>query len=276
MVISTGSDVASFALGRRQTTPWRPALGGVVVASVVALAAGVCELSAAASPAQAQSAPAAAAAASAPRVAQAKAAAERILKASQSRNAEAYFALFADELKATSSPALVASVMATRPTILSWRISSIDVGLDTATVDVRLETAKGPLNVVLLINDEGQLEAYQADLSARAATAVAGRFINAVLQGKFVEARSFLSLPMQQEISPASLQSKWLNLQRETGNYVRTRRIVESERTGDTRLVLVNLEFTRMADSLYVILDDRNQIVGLDFPRDPAVIKPAR
>lgn len=276
MVISKSSDVATSTVRLSRMNPWRRALGGVAVASFMALAGGVFELGTAGSRALAQAAPAPAASAPAISVAQASAAAEAILKAYQSQNAEAYFALFSDELKATSSPALVANVLASRAKVLSWRITSIDVGLDTATVDALLQTAKGPLNVVLLIDDEGKLTAYQADLSARASTAVAGRFIAAVIQGKFVEARSFLSLPMQKEISPSSLQAKWLNLQRETGNYVRTRRIIESQRTGDLRLVLVNLEFTRMADSLYVILDDRNQIVGLDFPNDPAVIKPAR
>ena len=276
MVSSKSSDVATSTVRLSRMNSWRRALGGVAVASFMVLSGGMFELNAADPRALAQVPPAPAASAPALSVAQASAAAEAILKAYQSQNAEAYFALFSDELKATSSPALVAKVLASRAKVLSWRITSIDVGLDTATVDALLQTAKGPVNVVLLIDDEGKLTAYQADLSARASTAVAGRFIAAVTQGKFVEARSFLSLSMQKEISPSGLQAKWLNLQRETGNYVRTRRIIESQRTGDLRLVLVNLEFTRMADSLYVILDDRNQIVGLDFPNDPAVIKPAR
>ncbi|MBM5809610.1 MAG: hypothetical protein FJ051_07310 [Cyanobacteria bacterium M_surface_9_m1_291] len=61
---------------------------------------------------------------------------------------------------------------------------------------------------------------------------------------------------------------------RETGNFVRLRRIVEAERSDGVRIVLVNLEFTRLADTLFVILDDRNQITGLDFPNEPAVVNP--
>lgn len=55
---------------------------------------------------------------------------------------------------------------------------------------------------------------------------------------------------------------------------MRLRRIVEAERSDGVRIVLVNLEFTRLADTLFVILDDRNQITGLDFPNEPAVVNP--
>jgi hypothetical protein len=38
----------------------------------------------------------------------------------------------------------------------------------------------------------------------------------------------------------------------------------------------VNVEFNRLTDSLYVILDANNQITGVDFPEDPAQPQPVR
>ena len=35
------------------------------------------------------------------------------------------------------------------------------------------------------------------------------------------------------------------------------------------RLVLVNTEFNRLSDSLFVILNSNNEIIGVDFPSDP-------
>ena len=53
------------------------------------------------------------------------------------------------------------------------------------------------------------------------------------------------------------------------------RRIARSESTADMKLLLVNTQFTRTTDNLFVILDNSNQIVGVDFPTDPAIAKPA-
>jgi hypothetical protein len=36
------------------------------------------------------------------------------------------------------------------------------------------------------------------------------------------------------------------------------------------RLVLVNVAFNRLSDNLYVILDSSNEIIGVDFPENPA------
>jgi hypothetical protein len=36
------------------------------------------------------------------------------------------------------------------------------------------------------------------------------------------------------------------------------------------KLVLVTTEFGRVTDNIYVILDDTNTIVGVDFPTEPA------
>ena len=89
-------------------------------------------------------------------------------------------------------------------------------------------------------------------------------------------AHSFLSSSFQKEISPASLQAKWLGLQRETGSFVKVGRAVEAESTPDMRLVLVNVDFNRLSDNLYVILDGSNHIIGVDFPENPAGPAPVR
>jgi hypothetical protein len=72
------------------------------------------------------------------------------------------------------------------------------------------------------------------------------------------------------------LQQKWFNLQRITGNFVRVKRINRAESTPDMRLVIVNTEFNRLTDNLFVTLDAQNQIIGVDFPTDPAPPSPPR
>jgi hypothetical protein len=40
-------------------------------------------------------------------------------------------------------------------------------------------------------------------------------------------------------------------------------------------LVLVNTEFNRISDNLFVILNSRNEITGVDFPTNPNPPSPA-
>jgi hypothetical protein len=39
--------------------------------------------------------------------------------------------------------------------------------------------------------------------------------------------------------------------------------------------VLVNVQFNRLSDNLYVILNSENQITGVDFPETPEGLTPA-
>jgi hypothetical protein len=72
------------------------------------------------------------------------------------------------------------------------------------------------------------------------------------------------------------LQSRWQELQKLTGTFLRVGRAVEAERTTDSQLVLVNLVFNRLSDNLFVVLNNFNQITGVDFPEVDALQSPIR
>jgi hypothetical protein len=201
-------------------------------------------------------------------VAEARAAAEEILKAVQSRDPNRRFSQFSDELQAVSSPSMVAETIRTQPQILSWNLLSVRRGLHTSTVEASLNTSAGPMDLFMVLNDEGKLDGYHIDRTDDQASRVAADFVRAISSGHFISARSYLSLPLQKELTVARLQNRWQQLQRYTGNFVRVRKVVEAERTADSQLVLVHTEFNRVSDSLFVILDSNNEIVGVDFPHD--------
>jgi len=50
---------------------------------------------------------------------------------------------------------------------------------------------------------------------------------------------------------------------------------VEAESSADARLVLVNVEFNRLSDNVFVILNASNQVTGVDFPAEPNAPQPA-
>jgi hypothetical protein len=203
----------------------------------------------------------------------ARAAANRILTAVKSLDANLRFSQFSEELKAVSSPSMVAETMRTQPKLLSWTLLSVQGGLRSTTVEASLTTSMGKRELFIVLNPEGKLAGYHLDVTDEAPSAVAKRFVTALSSGHFISARSFLSLPLQQEISASSLQTRWQQLQRQTGEFVRIRKIVVAEGGGDQRLVLVNTEFNRLSDSLFVILNGNNDIIGVDFPSDPIAPK---
>jgi hypothetical protein len=203
-------------------------------------------------------------------VEQARAAAIRILNAVKSGNAQARFAQFSPEMQAVTSPSMIAATMRTQPKVLSYELLSVRSGMSGSTVEAELTTKAGKRVVFMVLNSAGKIERYYIDRADDASSTVALQFVQAVSTGNFITAQSFLSPGVQEELTPAVLQSKWLGLQRETGTFVKVGRAVEAETTPDTRLVLVNVHFNRLTDNIYVILNSENQITGVDFPENPA------
>jgi hypothetical protein len=202
--------------------------------------------------------------------AKARAAAEAILETLRRGDAQARFDQFTDDLKGMTSPSMVAATMKEQPRILSYRILSIDPGLVNTTVAATLNTSEGPRQVLMVLDERGKLEGYHINRADKDATEVVRDFMDYIFLGHYISASSFLSPQLQQDLTPAVIQSRWQNLQRRTGNAVKVKRIAMAETGSDQRLVLVNTEFTRLTDNIFVVLDDQNQIVGLDFPLQPA------
>ncbi len=216
------------------------------------------------------------AAGSALTVDQARAAAERIIQAVQRGDANARYAQFSDELKAITSPSMVQATMRSQPKLLSYQLLSVRSGIDSSTVEAELTTSAGVRVVFIVLNNKGQISRYYIDRADDSTSKVAEQFVRAMSTGNFITAHSFLSPQFQREISPQALQAKWLNLQRFTGLFQQLGRVVEAESTPDSHLVLVNVQFNRLSDNLFVILDANNQVTGVDFPAEPAAPRTAR
>ncbi|MEB3257159.1 MAG: DUF3887 domain-containing protein, partial [Cyanobacteriota bacterium] len=180
----------------------------------------------------------------------ARLAAERVLRAMRDGDAQARYVQFAPELQRMTSPYLVEMNMRRQPKILSWVITSVVPGMDSSTVEARLQTSAGERLVLMVIDDKGLLAGYHINVADQPAEKVVSEFMAAVTDGRFVAATSFLSPELQEEISPAILQRKWHQLQRNTGNFVVVKRVARSESTAELKLVLVNTQFTRTTDNL--------------------------
>ena len=202
--------------------------------------------------------------------AEARSAAGRILDTLRRGDAAARYAQFSEDLKRMTSAGMVAETINQQPRITSYRILSVQPGLYNTTVKAAITTSEGPDTLMLILDEQGKLEGYNYNRSDLPATKVVQSFMDYILRGHFISARSYLSPEMQEELTPAVLQEKWQNLQKLTGNALNVSDIVLTETAGDEKLVLVTTQFTRLTDTIFVILDTDNKIVNLDFPADPA------
>ena len=143
-------------------------------------------------------------------VEQARAAAIRILNAVKSGNAQARFAQFSPEMQAVTSPSMIAATMRTQPKVLSYELLSVRSGMSGSTVEAELTTKAGKRVVFMVLNSAGKIERYYIDRADDASSTVALQFVQAVSTGNFITAQSFLSPGVQEELTPAVLQSKWL------------------------------------------------------------------
>lgn len=205
-----------------------------------------------------------------------KEAAERILVALRNGDADARFRQFAPSLQRMTSPTMIRQRMATMPKLLRWTLGPVVPGQDSSTITAHLITSAGPRDLLMVINANGQLEGYHFDASDQPAETVARQFVEWISQGRYISANSLLSPELQSEIPPAVMQVKWQRLQRLTGDFVAIKMVFRSENSADQKLVLVKCEFRRLTDTLFVILDRRNQIVGVDFPIEPNPPAPSR
>jgi hypothetical protein len=205
-----------------------------------------------------------------------KAAAERILVALRNGDADTRYRQFAPSLQRMTSPTMIRQRLATMPKLLGWTLGPVVPGQDSSTITARLITSTGPRELLMVIDANGLLEGYHFDAADQPAETVARQFVEWISQGRYISANSLLSPDLQREIPPATMQIKWQRLQRLTGDFVTIKRVFRSESSGDQKLVLVKSEFRRITDTLFVILDGRNQIVGIDFPTEPNPPAPSR
>jgi len=73
-------------------------------------------------------------------------------------------------------------------------------------------------------------------------------------------------LSLQDSLNGTQLENRWKELEKRTGPYRRVSGVLTASTGGPQQLVLVTTQFSNGNDSLFVILDEKNRITGVDFP----------
>ena len=198
----------------------------------------------------------------------ATATAEQLLTALEQRQGDVIHASLSPAVKGSLSPQQVQDRLNQLPAILSSRIVLVASGYRTTTVDALLKTARGEEDLLLVLDDDGKLLAWKWVDAVQPIERTALDFAADLAAGRWLAARSKLSLDLQEDLAPDDLRRKWLKLSSVAGGFRQLKDAVIASQGGDQQLVLVSIEFGNATSNLFVIFDERGQIINVDISRD--------
>jgi hypothetical protein len=94
--------------------------------------------------------------------------------------------------------------------------------------------------------------------------------VEALADGNFAKARGYLHSSLKTEIFPQQVQEKWQQLLKSTGDFKRIKSITvrRGSAVDNTDVVLVDVEFAKVSEDIFVIFDNNRRVVGIDVPEE--------
>ena len=200
--------------------------------------------------------------------AQSTAATELLLEALKERQAAVIHSSLADSVRSSIDVATIQKRLNSRKPILSTKVIGVNPGYRTTTVDAVVTTADGEKAILLMLDDDGKLLAWKWAGQIDGLEATALDFVKDLAAGRWVVARSKLSLDMQSELAPRDLERKWTKLQKVSGGFRQVKDAVIANEGGEQQLVLVAVEFVNTTSNLFVIFDASGRIVNVDISQE--------
>ena len=200
--------------------------------------------------------------------AQSTAATELLLQALKDRQAAVIHSNLAESVRSSIDVATIQKRLDSRKAILSTKVIGVTPGYRTTTVDAVVSTADGEKPILLMLDDDGKLLAWKWAGQIEGLEATALDFVKDLAAGRWVVARSKLSLDMQSELAPGDLERKWTKLQKVSGGFRQVKDAVIANQGGEQQLVLVAVEFVNTTSNLFVIFDGSGRIINVDISEE--------
>ena len=200
--------------------------------------------------------------------AQATAAAELLLKALKERQGDAMHDALAAPVQASVDVKTVQARLDQRVAINATRVVSVIAGYNTTTIDAVVTTASGEEGMLLVLDEDGKLLAWKWTDQIEPIETTALDFTRDLAAGRWIEARSKMSLQLQEDLAPGDLERKWTKLSRTSGGFRKVKDAVIAHQGGEQQLVLVAVSFGKATTNLFVIFDERGRITNVDISRD--------
>ena len=200
--------------------------------------------------------------------AQATAAAELLLEALKNRQGDVMHDALAAPVQASVDVKSVQARLDQRVAINATRVVSVIPGYNTTTVDAVVTTASGDEGMLMVLDEDGKLLAWKWTEQIQPIETTALDFTRDLAAGRWVAARSKISLQLQEELAPGDLERKWTKLSQVSGGFRKVKDAVIAHQGGDQQLVLVAVAFGKATTNLFVIFDESGRIINVDISRD--------
>ena len=200
--------------------------------------------------------------------AQATAAAELLLEALKNRQGDVMHDALAAPVQASIDLKSVQARLDQRVAIDATRVVSVIPGYNTTTIDAVVTTASGDEGMLMVLDEDGKLLAWKWTDQIQPIETTALDFTRDLAAGRWVAARSKMSLQLQEELAPGDLERKWTKLSKVSGGFRKVKDAVIAHQGGDQQLVLVAVAFGKATTNLFVIFDESGRIINVDISRD--------
>ena len=200
--------------------------------------------------------------------AQATAAAELLLEALTNRQGDVMHDALAAPVHTSIDVKSVQARLDQRVAINATRVVSVIPGYNTTTVDAVVTTASGDEGMLMVLDEDGKLLAWKWTEQIQPIETTALDFTRDLAAGRWVAARSKMSLQLQEELAPGDLERKWTKLSQVSGGFRKVKDAVIAHQGGDQQLVLVAVAFGKATTNLFVIFDESGRIINVDISRD--------
>ena len=140
---------------------------------------------------------------------------------------------------------------------------------DTYTVFVTANFDQSIADFVVTLDSNQQITAVDYR-TIRNIQVNAAEFVEALSNGRYGVARTYLTPELKQTVLPENIEEGWLDILAETDSFkgVSNSKVVQSPSGSDA--VLIDLEFERANRSMMIIFNTLSEIVGVDdFPQSP-------
>ena len=200
--------------------------------------------------------------------AQATAAAELLLEALKNRQGDVMHDALAAPVQTSVDMNTVQARLNQRAAIDATRVVSVTPGYNTTTIDAVVTTASGDEGVLMVLDEDGKLLAWKWSDRIQPIETTALDFTRDLAAGRWIAARSKMSLQLQEELAPGDLERKWTKLSQVSGGFRKVKDAVIAHQGGVQQLVLVAVAFGQATTNLFVIFDASGRIINVDISRD--------
>ena len=200
--------------------------------------------------------------------AQATAVAELLLEALKNRQGDVMHDALAAPVQTSVDMNSVQARLNQRAAIDATRVVSVTPGYNTTTIDAVVTTASGDEGVLMVLDEDGKLLAWKWSDRIQPIETTALDFTRDLAAGRWIAARSKMSLQLQEELAPGDLERKWTKLSQVSGGFRKVKDAVIAHQGGDQQLVLVAVAFGQATTNLFVIFDASGRIINVDISRD--------